>query len=75
MPYPHRSRDAQVIKDMHSGMKPSGTTSTLLSLDPRITDVLNKCWTFTPLERPTMTQVQAQLESTICEPSTQTLNI
>jgi len=68
IPYPHRTKDAQVIRDMHIGVKPSGTTSTLLTFDHRITGLLNKCWTFTPSERPTMTEVQTQLE-TICEPT------
>jgi len=69
IPYSHRIRDAQVIRDMQNGVKPSGPTSTeLLSFGPRITDLLNECWTFIPSERPTMTEIQMQLES-ICENS------
>jgi len=69
IPYSHRTRDAQVIRDMQNGVKPSGPTSTeLLSFGPRITDLLNECWTFIPSERPTMTEIQMQLES-ICENS------
>lgn len=69
IPYSHRTRDAQVIKDMQNKMKPSGPSSTELSLlssfGPRIADLLNECWTFIPSERPTMTEIQTQLES-IC---------
>lgn len=65
IPYSHRTRDAQVIKDMQNGMKPSGLASSELDFDNRITELLNQCWTFTPSERPTMTEIQTQLES-IC---------
>jgi len=73
IPYWHRPRDAQVIRDMQNGMKPCGPQSTelvsLLASGSRITAILNQCWKFIPSERPTMTEIQTQLES-ICEQQT-----
>ncbi|KAF8953877.1 kinase-like domain-containing protein [Flammula alnicola] len=66
IPYPHLTRDAQVLKDMHNGKKPSGTADVaLLMFDSRVRALLDSCWRFTPVERPHMTQVRTQLEA-IC---------
>ncbi|KDR73275.1 hypothetical protein GALMADRAFT_72592 [Galerina marginata CBS 339.88] len=64
IPYEHRSRDAQVIRDMQKGIKPPGPND-LLAFDSRVGSLLDSCWSFTPAERPSMTDVQARLEA-IC---------
>ena len=71
LPYPHRTRDAQVMKDMHNRMKPCGpvgsaTELSVLAFGLGIADLLNQCWTIIPADRPTITEIQTQLEC-ICE--------
>ncbi|KAF8154936.1 kinase-like domain-containing protein [Crassisporium funariophilum] len=66
IPYAHRIRDAQVIRDMQNGVRPSGPADmSLLPFDPRVQTLLDACWSFIPEQRPRMTEVQAQLEA-IC---------
>ncbi|KAJ3517678.1 hypothetical protein NLJ89_g352 [Agrocybe chaxingu] len=66
IPYEHRIRDAQVIKDMQNGITPAGTAGDLcLAFDPRVKRLIDRCWSFDPSERPNMTEVRTQLEE-IC---------
>ncbi|KAF9477392.1 kinase-like protein [Pholiota conissans] len=66
IPYPHRARDAQVMRDMQNFVKPSGPADAALrTFGPRVGALLDWCWSFDPFERPSMTQVRVELES-IC---------
>jgi hypothetical protein len=66
IPYPHRTRDVQVMKDMQNNVKPPGPADVaLISSGPRVGALLDSCWSFDPIARPSMTQVRADLES-IC---------
>jgi serine/threonine protein kinase len=64
IPYAHRIRDAQVIMDMQKRIKPPGPSDVkLLSFDCRVRSLLDSCWSFSPTERPHMTDIRAQLEA------------
>ncbi|KIM37613.1 hypothetical protein M413DRAFT_448407 [Hebeloma cylindrosporum] len=66
MPYGHRIRDSQVIRDMHQGIKPSGSTDgAFLTIEPRVKTLLDASWSFEPTERPTITRIRVQLEEII----------
>ncbi|KAF8175098.1 kinase-like domain-containing protein [Pholiota molesta] len=66
IPYPHRTRDVQVMKDMQNNVKPPGPADmALIPFGPCVATLLDSCWSFDPIERPCMTQVRADLES-IC---------
>lgn len=64
IPYPHRTRDVQVMKDMQNNLKPPGPADVaLIPFGPCVGALLDSCWSFDPIERPCMTQVRADLES------------
>lgn len=66
IPYGHRIRDAQVIRDMQQGIKPSGSTdATLLTIESSVKTLLDACWSFDPVERPTMSHIRVQLEAIV----------
>jgi len=70
IPYGHRTRDAQVIRDMQQGTKPSGPTdATLLTIDSSVRTLLDACWSFDPVERPDMIRVCTLLKA-ICASKT-----
>lgn len=72
-PYAHRTRDVQIIRDMQSNVKPCGPEdmahATLGKFDPRIRTLLDACWSFAPAERPSMTDVQGQLDAIAADSS------
>lgn len=64
LPYSHRTKDALVLRDMNNGCKPSSDNEYLLArFPPYMHHVLDRCWSFSPFSRPTMSVVIADLES------------
>lgn len=71
IPYGHRIRDAQVIRDMQQRIKPSGSTdATLQTIESGVKSLLDACWSFEPTERPTMSRMRVQLEMIIASRTT-----
>jgi serine/threonine protein kinase len=63
-PYPHCKRDMQVMQSMQNHVKPSGSTlATILDVHADIGALLDDCWSFDPLKRPSMSQVRERLEA------------
>ncbi|KAF9550051.1 kinase-like protein [Agrocybe pediades] len=76
LPYSHRTRDPQIIRDMGNGVKPCGPLdmeqAALGRFDPRIRQLLDSCWSFSVAGRPCMADVQSQLEVVAaCTPASQ----
>ncbi|KAH6904683.1 kinase-like domain-containing protein [Coprinopsis sp. MPI-PUGE-AT-0042] len=64
MPYSHRTKDALVLRDMAKRCKPSSQNEALLAQFPTyVLDVLDRCWSFSPCSRPTMSAVVEDLAS------------
>ncbi|KAF8896753.1 kinase-like domain-containing protein [Gymnopilus junonius] len=68
IPYSHRHHDPQVVMDVQKRIKPFGPDipKEFLQLDSRIQSLLKSCWSFSPEERPIMTDVRKQLEQICC---------
>ncbi|KAF5372308.1 hypothetical protein D9615_009223 [Tricholomella constricta] len=62
IPYHYRSRDAFVIQDVLSGIKPPGPRGLVLSGHVRLKGILNRCWSFSPSVRLTMAGVVSEME-------------
>ncbi|KAG6809612.1 hypothetical protein H0H92_015530 [Tricholoma furcatifolium] len=63
IPYYYRQRDASIIKDVESRIKPSGPDRmVLLAPNEHLQKLVDSCWSFTPATRPSMTEVVKYLE-------------
>lgn len=59
VPYRHRLRDFLVMQDIKAGVKPAETEDIP---NCQMASILNRCWSYSPLERLTMSEVEVELD-------------
>ncbi|KAF4585151.1 hypothetical protein EYR40_001988 [Pleurotus pulmonarius] len=66
VPYRHRLRDFLVMQDIKAGVKPAEMGDIP---NRKMASILDRCWSYSPLERLTMSEVETELDDLLSAPS------